>query len=145
MSPSGIEEASTALGLGAKILGTIRRPFAALAFRLAGLNEENERYRRESRRIGRDHELKVCDELDECVLRVEELGPLIYYGSVMTPGFEKAEAEYRARKHRLRDLDTQLPALCDASARAVSSPEEWQRIAQLARPAIATRRRTALS
>jgi len=141
MSPTGLEEASTAVGLGAKVLSAVRRPFAAIAFRLAGLSEEDERDRRETRRLMRAHVMKECDALDALVDKVEELGPKIERGIA----FEEESAAYAGTKHRLRNLDPQLPALCDTTARAMNTPPEWQKIAQLARPAIAARRRAALS
>lgn len=144
MSPSPTGEIATGVNLAERALRFVRRPLVTLACWAAGINAAERFYELETRRLARDHELKVCDELDECVQRIEELGPLIWHGSLATPGYEKANAEYIGRKHRLRDLDPALPALCESTARPLSSPEEWQKIAQLARPAIAARRARAL-
>ncbi len=128
--------------LAARIARVFRKPFAALARRLGGVDVELEKYELESRRLARDHELQACVELDECVNRVEQIGVNIDRG---LPSTHPDAIEYAARKHRLRDLDPRLPALCDATMRAISSPPEWQQIAQIARPAIAARRAAALS
>jgi len=122
----------------------ILRPFVWLACKLAGIDAAEKRYELESRRLARDHELKACDELEECVRRVEALGPIVPQGMTI-PNYTQNAAEYAAMKHRLRDLHADLPGLCDASIRAVSAPPEWQTIAQLARPAIAARRAKALA
>ncbi|MEK6225492.1 MAG: hypothetical protein AABM40_04270 [Chloroflexota bacterium] len=142
MSPTAIEEAGAAVGLGARILGWLRRPFAAVARRLGGVDVESEKYEIESRTLARSHQLKECDDLDACVDKVEKIGPRIERG--LSPDHPDA-TDYAAAKHRLRELHPELPALCDATMRAISAPPEWQKIAQLARPAIAARRAAALT
>jgi len=124
------------------VLRLLRQPFAALARRLGGLDVERERYDIESQALARSHYLKECDALDACVDLVEKIGPRIERG--LSPDHPDA-TDYAAAKHRLRDLDPRLPALCDATIRAISAPPEWQKIAQLARPAISTRRAAALA
>ena len=123
-------------------MGWLRKPFAGVARRLSGIDLDQERYDIESRTLARNHQLKECDDLDACVDTVEKIGPRIERG--LSPDHPDA-SDYAAAKHRLRELDPKLPALCDATIRAISAPPEWQKIAQLARPAIGARRTATLA
>jgi hypothetical protein len=80
MSPTGLEEAGVALSVATRVLNAIRKPFAAIARRLGGVDVEQEEYAIETRRLARDHDLQLCDELDECVNGVERIGPIIERG-----------------------------------------------------------------
>lgn len=138
--PDPIGSAAAGVGLLQKAARFVRRPMVSLACRLAGIDTARELFALENAKLSRDHALEECKKLDAAVDEVEYLGPLLSLGMYAT----EDKARYDA-KHRLRALHPDLPAICDGTALPIGPVPEWQRVAQIARPAISNRRAIALS
>jgi hypothetical protein len=135
--PEPIQTATAVAPWVERAIKWVRRPLVWIACKLAGIDAAREAMRIENQRMLRDHELKLCDELDAATMEVERLGPLVAAGRT-TLKWDEWSASYKTAKHRLRDLHPDLPPLCDGTMREES---EWRKIVQLARPVMAERRR----